>query len=175
MTHPLTEFAHSRRRAPYVSSGVLVSPVTLKAGLAVARVGALVHHVGAAASVLNGDRIQYGAQWLCNSGANDVILLADVSAHSGQACVRCADKAAGSFIYRCFGEADLLLYIGSTAGYAARMKRHAAKSAWWPDVARITKEGYGSISEARAAERRAIRAEVPQHNSHRYAAEAVAS
>lgn len=67
-------------------------------------------------------------------------------------------------LYRIFGDADLLLYIGISDDFGARWKRHAKAQPWWGERRRMTVDFYGSREEAAAAEPVAIKAERPKHN-----------
>jgi hypothetical protein len=65
-------------------------------------------------------------------------------------------------VYRMFGHAGELLYIGKT-GHLHRFDDHAVKR-WFPAVSRITLEWYETEAAARVAERRAIQTERPRYN-----------
>jgi predicted GIY-YIG superfamily endonuclease len=67
-------------------------------------------------------------------------------------------------LYRVFGEADLLLYIGISKDFGARWKQHARVQPWWDERRRLTVELLDSRSAAEAAEVAAIRAEGPKYN-----------
>jgi hypothetical protein len=67
-------------------------------------------------------------------------------------------------LYRLFGVAEVLLYVGISRNPAGRWAQHAAEKTWWPEVARKTVVMYGSRREAEIAEGRVIRTESPLHN-----------
>jgi hypothetical protein len=67
-------------------------------------------------------------------------------------------------LYRVFGEADLLLYIGISKDFGARWKQHARRQPWWPEKRRMTTQWFGSRPEAEEAETAAIKAEGPKYN-----------
>lgn len=68
-------------------------------------------------------------------------------------------------LYRLFDANDLLLYIGVTVNQKARWSNHAREKMWWPQVARIEIEWHDSRIEALLAEKAAIEAETPLHNT----------
>lgn len=65
-------------------------------------------------------------------------------------------------VYRMFGRAGELLYVGMT-GHLRRFDDHAVKR-WFPAVSRITLEWHETEASARVSERRAIQAERPRYN-----------
>lgn len=68
-------------------------------------------------------------------------------------------------LYRVYGEADLLLYIGVSNDFGRRWREHAKKQPWWNERRRMTvDEWFGSRPEAEAAETAAIKAEKPKYN-----------
>jgi predicted GIY-YIG superfamily endonuclease len=68
-------------------------------------------------------------------------------------------------LYRVFGEADLLLYIGISNDFGRRWKQHARKQPWWDEKRRLTvDQWFDSREEAEAAEATAIMAEKPKYN-----------
>lgn len=82
-------------------------------------------------------------------------------------CRECTTKALGEFVvYRFFNASGRLLYIGYTSDLAPRLRAHSRPggSPWWPQVANRRFEFFPSEQAARAAERAAIRAELPVHN-----------
>jgi hypothetical protein len=69
-------------------------------------------------------------------------------------------------LYRCFDADGELLYIGITNDPGNRFNLHASATPWWPDVAEIKlDESFASRWELEVAERDAILAEIPLHNS----------
>jgi hypothetical protein len=67
-------------------------------------------------------------------------------------------------LYRIFGDADLLLYIGISDDFGIRWKAEARKFPWWDEHRRMTVEWLDSRPEAEAAETAAIKAEKPKYN-----------
>jgi predicted GIY-YIG superfamily endonuclease len=67
-------------------------------------------------------------------------------------------------VYRIFGEADLLLYIGVSKNFGRRWQQHAKTQPWWDEHRRMTVEWHDSRDAAEAAEAIAINAEKPQYN-----------
>jgi hypothetical protein len=68
-------------------------------------------------------------------------------------------------LYRVFGVADFLLYIGISNDFGRRWKEHAKEQPWWDQKRRLTvDEWFPFRSEAEAAEKAAIKAEHPKYN-----------
>lgn len=67
-------------------------------------------------------------------------------------------------VYRCYDDAERLLYIGCTVKPALRFKQHAASKAWWAEVARIEQTPVTGWRHAEEVERTAIEAERPLYN-----------
>lgn len=67
-------------------------------------------------------------------------------------------------LYRAYGEAGQLLYIGISSDFGKRWKQHARTQLWWPEKHRLTTIWFDSRPEAREAEIAAIKAEHPKHN-----------
>ncbi len=68
-------------------------------------------------------------------------------------------------LYRIWGEADLLLYIGISNSFGKRWKDHAKRQPWWDEMRRLSADAwYDSRPEAEAAEEAAIKAEGPKYN-----------
>lgn len=67
-------------------------------------------------------------------------------------------------LYRVFGEADLLLYIGIGDDFGRRWKQHARVQPWWEEKRRQTVEWHPSRELAEAAETAAIKSEKPRYN-----------
>lgn len=68
-------------------------------------------------------------------------------------------------LYRLFDAGGELLYIGISGGPWQRFTQHAADKPWWPGVVRAEIEWYPAREIAEQAERDAIRAEFPRHNT----------
>jgi len=68
-------------------------------------------------------------------------------------------------VYRLYDAADVLLYVGSSKNPAQRWKQHRQLKSWWPQVARREVAWFDSRPDALFAERQAILAENPLHNS----------
>lgn len=67
-------------------------------------------------------------------------------------------------LYRLFGEAGELLYVGISHVPEFRFYDHARLKEWWPEVREKSIEWFDSRDEALAAERTAIAAEHPRYN-----------
>lgn len=67
-------------------------------------------------------------------------------------------------VYRLYGEADLLLYVGHTISLYSRLRQHAESQFWWSDVRAIRFDYFDSIESARVAEQAAIDVGTPKHN-----------
>lgn len=67
-------------------------------------------------------------------------------------------------LYRFFDAEGVLLYIGITADVPARFQKHRDDKPWWGEVARIAMEPFPDRPSVLAAERRAIKAEMPRWN-----------
>lgn len=69
-------------------------------------------------------------------------------------------------VYRLFGSADALLYVGITCWLATRLGDHKRTKAWWSEVVRVEVETFATRAEALAEECEAIDTESPLHNRH---------
>lgn len=67
-------------------------------------------------------------------------------------------------VYRYFDSSGVLLYVGSSVAPDGRDWCHRRSAKWVPLAVKRTVEWYGSIPEARAAERDALISENPIHN-----------
>jgi predicted GIY-YIG superfamily endonuclease len=68
-------------------------------------------------------------------------------------------------LYRIWGEADQLLYVGISNDFGRRWREHASKQPWWAEKRRLTvDEWFESGQKAGAAEITAIRGEKPKYN-----------
>lgn len=67
-------------------------------------------------------------------------------------------------LYRIFGDADLLLYIGVSKNFGTRWQKHARTQPWWDEHRKMTIEWHNSRALAEAAEATAIDAEKPKYN-----------
>ncbi|MFJ7525154.1 GIY-YIG nuclease family protein [Streptomyces griseus] len=68
-------------------------------------------------------------------------------------------------LYRLFDAQDTLLYVGIAEDPKKRWAQHAADKAWWPQVSRRDVEWLSDRGLAEEAERSAIEAENPIHNT----------
>jgi predicted GIY-YIG superfamily endonuclease len=71
-----------------------------------------------------------------------------------------------TYLYRHFGDGNLLLYVGISLDAIERTSQHKEGAAWWELIRTITIEKFETREEALAAERKAIREEKPLHNIH---------
>jgi hypothetical protein len=128
---------------------------------AVARCGGrLAHLVRSTERHIWNDKVALRAEWACGENSCDVALL-DSGDDWPQKCERCLHR---NYVYRCFDDAGRLIYIGSTCNEYSRFTFHRGRTPWWPSVARVKKEEYPTLFEARQAEAKAIAAEQPLHN-----------
>jgi len=68
-------------------------------------------------------------------------------------------------LYRVFGDADLLLYIGISNSFGRRWTEHAKRQPWWDEKRRLSVDGwFDSREDAEDAETAAIKAEKPKYN-----------
>jgi prevent-host-death family protein len=67
-------------------------------------------------------------------------------------------------LYRLYGEAGILLYIGISHQPDVRFEQHAKLKEWWPQVVRREIEWFDDRPSAAVAEADAIRSEDPEHN-----------
>src|SRR6266704_3240234 len=68
-------------------------------------------------------------------------------------------------LYRIWGDAGLLLYIGISNNFGTRWKEHAKRQPWRDEMRRLTADAwYDSRPEAEAAEEAAIKAEGPKYD-----------
>jgi predicted GIY-YIG superfamily endonuclease len=70
-------------------------------------------------------------------------------------------------VYRMFGAAGELLYIGCSADLGSRFGQHRSVRDWYPQISRITLEWYPGWLEGARAEAAAILAENPRYNARR--------
>ena len=75
---------------------------------------------------------------------------------------RTAERTA---LYRIWGDAGLLLYIGISNSFGRRWREHAKRQPWWDEMRRLTAdEWFDDRKDAEAAEAAAIKAERPKYN-----------
>lgn len=67
-------------------------------------------------------------------------------------------------LYRLFDKAGVLLYVGIATSPHTRWYAHREEKRWWPQVAREEIEWFPSRTDAKAAEKIAIKAEGPVYN-----------
>lgn len=67
-------------------------------------------------------------------------------------------------LYRLYGDSDQLLYVGISNQWRERFHQHEKSQTWWDEVCHISLERFKTRDEAAAAERIAIREELPAHN-----------
>ncbi|WP_051797284.1 GIY-YIG nuclease family protein [Catenuloplanes japonicus] len=67
-------------------------------------------------------------------------------------------------LYRFFDRADVLLYVGITANFGARIAKHARDKPWFDQVVDIRREHYSNRADALTAEKAAIQTEKPLYN-----------
>lgn len=68
-------------------------------------------------------------------------------------------------LYRVWGDADRLLYIGISDYFGVRWGKHAKAQPWWGEMRRLTVDAwYDRREDAEEAEAAAIKAEGPKYN-----------
>lgn len=67
-------------------------------------------------------------------------------------------------VYRIRGEAGELLYIGMTNSIPVRWNHHMRYQPWWHELRSLTVEFHDTREEAAAAEKAAIKREIPKYN-----------
>ena len=68
-------------------------------------------------------------------------------------------------LYRHYDADGRLLYVGISLNHVARLGQHKVNSEWFRSIKTVTIESFGSRDEARQAEARAIRDELPLHTT----------
>lgn len=68
------------------------------------------------------------------------------------------------YVYRCYDEADRLIYVGCTVTPPLRMQSHKMTSWWWPQVSYVRNLVFSDRDTALAKERQAIQREMPLCN-----------
>lgn len=91
------------------------------------------------------------------------------------ACRSCHDDRVGegrsrlsttpTCLYRLYDVFGNLLYLGISSNLKRRWKEHRTSSWWWPQVIDRQEEWFDDRPTAHAAERVAVRTELPLHNS----------
>ena len=75
------------------------------------------------------------------------------------------ETAEPTWLYRVYGDAEQLLYIGISNDFGRRWNQHAKTQLWWEEKRRLSADNlFDSRDEAEAAERAAIKAEKPKYN-----------
>lgn len=75
------------------------------------------------------------------------------------------DPSSETALYRLYDRDGALLYAGIAYIPAQRWTQHAQDKAWWPQVSRKTVQWFPNREAAEDAERAAIKAEKPRHNT----------
>lgn len=70
----------------------------------------------------------------------------------------------GTALYRLYDQDGRLMYVGISSIPEERWRGHRRDKPWWPQVARKSVEWHATLAAARAAERSAIKTELPVHN-----------
>lgn len=135
-----------------------------KTGVVAAKTGAVAHFPAEFSARLdpNGS-VRFRARFVCGNGTHNAIVLANAE-DAPAMCAICEDTAKGPRLYRCLNSDKRVIYIGSTAALLRRIRSHKTESPWWPEVAEVTDECFPTVFLARAAERLAIKAEMPLYN-----------
>lgn len=69
------------------------------------------------------------------------------------------------YVYKFFDANGVNLYVGCSSNIPARLGAHQRSRAWWPEVARIEIDAYPNAKAGWEAEKAAIQALDPTHNS----------
>jgi predicted GIY-YIG superfamily endonuclease len=67
-------------------------------------------------------------------------------------------------VYRIFGDASLLLYIGISDNFGRRWQQHARQQPWWDEHRQMTIDWHETRELAKTAETAAIKTEGPKFN-----------
>lgn len=78
-------------------------------------------------------------------------------------CLDC-HRGEAAYVYRCYDDADRLLYVGSSKSPRTRLQSHKSSTWWWAQVARTRVIVFRDIDYARRRETAAIRTEAPLWN-----------
>lgn len=73
-------------------------------------------------------------------------------------------QARDTALYRFYGAADELLYVGITSDPGSRWKQHGADKPWWHEVTRTSIERYPTRAAALVVEKAVIRVSRPKYN-----------
>jgi hypothetical protein len=145
-------------------AGVPYMRARCKTGVVAARTGAVAHFPAQFSARFDPDgSVRFRAEFTCGNMTHNAIVL--TSAEDVPAmCAVCEDTAKGPRVYRCLNADERVIYIGSTAALLRRIREHKSQSPWWPEVAEVKDECFPTVFLARAAERLAIKAEMPLYN-----------
>jgi predicted GIY-YIG superfamily endonuclease len=148
---------------PPFTSDLPLGRVTLKPSWARCATQTRWHLIRAAAVVWHDNRVRLGVRTACG----DVLLSTPL--HPGipddHFCDACLQGRVQAYaVYRAFGAADALLYVGFTGNLLSRLGQHRSSSAWFPMAVRWTYELFDDELDALNAESAAIAAENPIHN-----------
>jgi hypothetical protein len=145
-------------------AGALYMRARCKTGVVAGRTGAVAHFPAQLRALFDTDgSVRFRAEFVCGNLSVDAIVLARTE-DAPAMCAVCEDTAKGPRVYRCLNSDKRVIYIGSTAALLKRIRLHRSQSPWWPEVAEVTGEYFPTVFLARAAERLAIKAELPLHN-----------
>lgn len=135
-----------------------------KTGVVAARYGALAHFPREFTTAFGpGGETRFCAKFLCGGTTSQAVILSGTG-DARTVCAACEDAAKGPGVYRCLNAGRQPVYIGSAVVVLKRLSAHESRSPWWPEVADVKVERFPTIFQARAAERLAIKAEMPLHN-----------
>lgn len=73
-------------------------------------------------------------------------------------------EAPGHHLYRHFDSHGILLYVGISFNPIVRLEKHRNTSLWFYNIARIEVQRFDTLAESEAAERAAIKEELPLFN-----------
>lgn len=138
-------------------------PVEIGTGIAASVMRGMAHLVDEAAVSSDSRGSTLAARWLCGGGTIAAYEVTDDT----EVCARCIayrDLPSGPVVYRCYDADDVLIYVGSSINFPARLYGHKTSTRWWGEVARVDTEPFPTEAEARHAEHRQIEESSPRHN-----------
>lgn len=139
-----------------VPANVNVTPVDIESGHAASKRHGTVHLVADAAIISDGDDSRLVAAWLCGGSSVDAIEVPHDPEFVCGSCKLAVTLPQRPCVYYAWGDAESLLYIGSTAKPLQRIRSHITSTPWWDEVRRLTFTEFEQIDQARRAESAAI-------------------
>jgi hypothetical protein len=106
-----------------------------------------------------------GGKTRCGLKLSDVRAVREVPERL-ELCDRCALYDLGLAVYTLYAANEVVLYVGCTADPFARITWHIGVSEFWPLVARVELQHYGTLPDALTAEAARISQLQPPYNTH---------